>query len=67
MKEMAAKKSTATDVVFSFGKMQAYFCYCKQFNPKMTEAASRQNAFEKFTPKTHLKNTRRKHIWRVKN
>jgi hypothetical protein len=27
--------------LFSFSKLQSYFCYCKQFKPKMGEAASR--------------------------
>lgn len=27
--------------LFSFSKLQSYFCYCKQFKPKMGETASR--------------------------
>ena len=40
MKEMM-KGSAASESLWSFSKMQSYFCYCKQFNPKIGSAASR--------------------------
>jgi hypothetical protein len=40
MKEMM-KGSVASESLWSFSKMQSYFCYCKQFNPKIGSAASR--------------------------